>query len=75
MPVIGRADGLLQIRPVIQGPRPGAQRGPLTGPRPTDRGKYGPKVHLIVDLNGPPISVAFRVAMTHGALALQPLAQ
>ncbi|CAM5720945.1 hypothetical protein STENM223S_03403 [Streptomyces tendae] len=33
---------------------PGPQRGHLTGPNPTDRGKKGSKIHLIVDRQGLP---------------------
>ncbi|CAM5259630.1 IS5 family transposase IS1647 [Streptomyces xanthochromogenes] len=43
--------------------------GPLTGPNPTDRGKAGSKIHLIVDRNGLPISAA----NDHDSLALIPL--
>ena len=53
--------------------RPRPQRGPLTGPNPTDRGKKGSKIHLLVDRNGLPISVAISAANTHDSLALQPL--
>lgn len=53
--------------------RPRPQRGPLTGPNPTDRGKKGSKIHLLVDRNGLPVSVAMSAANTHDSLALQPL--
>lgn len=36
---------------------PRGQRGPLTGPNPTDRGKSGSKIHLIVDRHGLPLSL------------------
>ncbi|MFD9813036.1 IS5 family transposase [Streptomyces sp. NPDC059080] len=50
-----------------------ALKGPLTGPNPTDRGKKGSKIHLLVDRNGLPVSVAISAANTHDSLALQPL--
>nr|WP_244451828.1 IS5 family transposase [Streptomyces seoulensis] len=57
----------------VSGPR--SQRGLLTGPNPTDRGKSGSKIHLIVDRNGLPLVVAISAANTHDSLALQPLIQ
>lgn len=45
----------------------------MTGPNPTDRGKEGSKIHLIVDRSGLPVSVAISAANTHDSLALQPL--
>lgn len=53
--------------------RPGPQRGLLTGPNPTDRGKNGSKIHLLVDRNGLPVAVGISAANTHDSLALQPL--
>ncbi|MEU3373513.1 IS5 family transposase [Streptomyces sp. NPDC006711] len=47
--------------------------GPLTGPNPTDRGKAGSKIHLIVDRNSLPISIGISAANDHGSLALIPL--
>ncbi|BDH08690.1 hypothetical protein HEK131_59170 [Streptomyces seoulensis] len=47
----------------------------MTGPNPTDRGKSGSKIHLIVDRNGLPLVVAISAANTHDSLALQPLIQ
>lgn len=55
------------------GERPRRQRGPLTGPNPTDRGKKGSKIHLICDRNGLPISVAVSGANLHDSQALEPL--
>ncbi|WTS91253.1 transposase [Streptomyces coelicoflavus] len=55
------------------GKRPGSQRGPLTGPNPTDRGKLGSKIHVICDRNGPPISVGISDANLHDSRALIPL--
>ncbi|MET8906085.1 IS5 family transposase [Streptomyces sp. NPDC004538] len=49
------------------------QRGPLTGPNPTDRGKLGSKIHVISDRNGLPISVGISGANLHDSRALIPL--
>ncbi len=38
----------------------GLQKGPFTGPNPTDRGKRGIKRHILVDRRGAP--VAFVIA-------------
>jgi IS5 family transposase len=54
-----------------QCPRP--QRGRLTGPNPTDRGKNGSKVHLIVDRSGLPLSLGISAANLHDSQALIPL--
>lgn len=66
--------GLVAVRHRL-GQRPGGQRGPLTGPNPTDRGKRGSKIHLIVDRRGLPISPEISAANTHDSQALQPLVQ
>ncbi|MFF6984722.1 IS5 family transposase [Streptomyces sp. NPDC008343] len=50
-----------------------ALKGQLTGPNPTDRGKSGSKIHLVVDRTGLPASVAISAANTHDSVALQPL--
>ncbi|MFJ2406621.1 IS5 family transposase [Streptomyces xanthochromogenes] len=47
--------------------------GRLTGPNPTDRGKTGSKIHLIVDRNGLPLSIGISAANDHDSLALIPL--
>lgn len=47
------------------GQRPGPQRGQLTGPNPTDRGKKGSKIHLIVDRQGLPLSIGISAANLH----------
>nr|WP_192918213.1 IS5 family transposase [Streptomyces spectabilis] len=47
--------------------------GSLTGPNPTDRGKKGSKIHLIVDRQGLPLSVGISAANLHGSQALIPL--
>lgn len=51
----------------------GRQKGPLTGPNPTDRGKPGSKIHLITDRNGLPLSLGISGANTHDSLGLKPL--
>lgn len=48
------------------GEHPRDQRGPLTGPNPTDRGKKGSKIHLTCDRNGLPISLGISAANTDG---------
>lgn len=53
--------------------RAGPQRGQLTGPNPTDRGKKGSKIHLIVDRQGLPLSVGISAANLHDSQALIPL--
>ncbi|CAM5648440.1 hypothetical protein GCM10010280_38820 [Streptomyces pilosus] len=53
--------------------RPGPQRGQLTGPNPTDRGKKGSKIHLIVDRQGLPLSIGISAANLHDSQALIPL--
>ncbi len=53
--------------------RPAPQRGQLTGPNPTDRGKKGSKIHLIVDHRGLPLSVGISAANLHDSQALIPL--
>ncbi|WP_373676426.1 IS5 family transposase [Streptomyces sp. st170] len=52
---------------------PSGQRGPLTGPNPTDRGKLGSKMHVVCDRNGLPISVGISGANVHDSQALVPL--
>ncbi|GGW13226.1 hypothetical protein GCM10018980_71300 [Streptomyces capoamus] len=52
--------------PLVSGP----QRGPLTGPNPTDRGKSGSKIHLITDQNGLPLSLGISAANTHHSLSV-----
>lgn len=51
----------------------GCQRGDLTGPNPTDRGKKGSKIHLLTDRGGLPISVGISGANTHDSQGLEPL--
>ncbi|WP_330280734.1 IS5 family transposase [Streptomyces sp. NBC_00056] len=50
-----------------------ALKGQLTGPNPTDRGKKGSKIHLIVDRNGLPISLGISAANTHDSQGFEPL--
>ncbi|GGY52590.1 hypothetical protein GCM10010384_67960 [Streptomyces djakartensis] len=51
----------------------GPQKGALTGPNLTDRGKNGSKIHLITDRNGLPLSLGISGANMHDSLGLQPL--
>ncbi|NEB04835.1 IS5 family transposase [Streptomyces sp. SID13726] len=50
-----------------------ALKGQLTGPNPTDRGKKGSKINLIVDRQGLPLSVGISAANLHDSQALIPL--
>ncbi|WP_189719385.1 IS5 family transposase [Streptomyces spectabilis] len=50
-----------------------ALKGLLTGPNPTDRGKKGSKIHLLVDRNGLPLSIGISAANLHDSQALIPL--
>ncbi|MGW5863615.1 IS5 family transposase [Streptomyces sp. NPDC055239] len=50
-----------------------ALKGLLTGPNPTDRGKSGSKIHLIVDRSGPPLSIGISAANLHDSQAFIPL--
>jgi hypothetical protein len=43
----------------------GAERGGLTGPNPTDRGKLATKRHVLTDGHGVPIAVAVTGANVH----------
>jgi putative transposase len=43
----------------------GAQRGGLTGPNPTDRGKLGTKRHVLTDGRGVPVAVTLTGANIH----------
>jgi transposase len=54
-------------------PVSGRQRGLLTGPNPTDRGKLGSKIHLVTDRNGLPLSLGISGANMHDSLGLPPL--
>ena len=45
----------------------------MTGPNPTDRGKKGSKIHLIVDRHGLPLSIGISAAILHDSQALVPL--
>ncbi|NHI08821.1 transposase DDE domain protein [Streptomyces sp. KO7888] len=51
----------------------GRKGGPLTGPNPTDRGKLGSKIHLIMDRNGLPLSLGVSGANMHDSQGLKPL--
>src|SRR5258706_4977226 len=43
----------------------GAERGELTGPNPTDRGKLGTKRHVLTDGNGIPLAITLTGANVH----------
>nr|WP_256638711.1 IS5 family transposase [Streptomyces murinus] len=49
------------------------KKGDLTGPNPVDRGKYGSKIHLIIERTGLPLSVGISGANVHDSQALIPL--
>ncbi|MFB7031978.1 MULTISPECIES: IS5 family transposase [unclassified Streptomyces] len=49
------------------------KKGDLTGPNPVERGKYGPKVHLITERSGLPLSIGISGANLHDSQALEPL--
>lgn len=51
----------------------GGQRGALTGPNPTDRGKSGSKIHIVGDRTGLPLSIGISAANLHDSQALIPL--
>ena len=57
------------------GEHAGVEKGELTGPNPVDRGKYGPKIHLITERTGLPLSIGISGANTHDSQALVPLMQ
>ncbi|MFJ7416259.1 IS5 family transposase [Streptomyces sp. NPDC098077] len=64
--------GLVAVRDRL-GEHESPQRGDLTGPNPVDRGKKGPKIHLITERTGLPISVGISAANTHDSQALESL--
>lgn len=47
--------------------------GEDTGPNPTDRGKLGSKIHLLVDHQGVPLAVLLSGANVHDSKLLEPL--
>lgn len=47
--------------------------GEETGPNPTDRGKSGSKIHLLVDRRGTPLAVVVSAANRHDKCSLQDL--
>lgn len=57
------------------GEHAGPEEGDLTGPNPVDRGKYGSKIHLIIERTGLPLSVGISGANVHDSQALIPLAK
>jgi hypothetical protein len=45
------------VTPVVEGQGAGEKGGELTGPKRVDRGKYGAKIHLLIERTGlPPVS-------------------
>lgn len=50
--------------------RPGPQKGQLTGPNPTDRGKKRSRIHLTVDRQGLPLSIGISAANLYDSRAL-----
>jgi transposase len=53
--------------------RSGEKGGQLTGPNPTDRGKFGSKYHLLVDATGLPIAALVSAANRHDSLFVAPV--
>ena len=48
------------------------KRDPENGPNPTDRGKPGTKLHLVVDQRGTPLGVCLSPTNRHDSLMLAP---
>ncbi|MFE0202963.1 IS5 family transposase [Streptomyces sp. NPDC058985] len=67
-----RRAGLVPLRDRL-GEHAGPETGELTGPNPADRGKYSPKIHLITERTGLPVSAAIPGANLHDSQALIPL--
>ncbi|KUN18651.1 transposase [Streptomyces corchorusii] len=57
------------------GEQSGTEKGELTGPNPVDRGKYGSKIHLIIEWSGLPLSEGISGANVHDSQALIPVVQ
>ncbi|MGD6741821.1 IS5 family transposase [Streptomyces sp. BH106] len=70
---LGSQGGLDWSRCAIDSVSVRALKGLLTGPNPTDRGKNGSKIHLIVDRRGLPLSIGISAANLHDSQALIPL--
>jgi transposase len=66
--------GATGLEPGRAGQRLGAgeRGGEATGPNPTDRGKPGPKRHLVVDARGTPLGVVLTGANRHDSRMLAP---
>ncbi len=64
--------GMVSLRDRL-GELAGPEKGELTGPNPVDRGKYGSKIHLIIERTGLPLSVGISGANVHDSQALMPL--
>jgi transposase len=52
---------------------PAKRGGSLTGPNPTDRGKAGPKRHVVVEGQGIPLAVKVTAANDHDGPVFEPL--
>ncbi|MFF5443231.1 IS5 family transposase [Streptomyces achromogenes] len=70
---LGSRGGLDWSRCAIDSVSVRTLKGQLTGPNPTDRGKRGSKIHLIVDRRGLPLPIGISAADLHGSQALIPL--
>nr|WP_256095538.1 IS5 family transposase [Streptomyces sp. EN23] len=69
------ADALDFSRAAVDGPYPGAKRGPKTGRSPVDRGRAGSKHHLITDATGIPLAVTLTGGNRNDVTQLIPLLQ
>ncbi|WAU82663.1 IS5 family transposase [Streptomyces sp. Qhu-G9] len=70
---LGAQGGLDWSRFAVDSVSVRALKGQLTGPNPTDRGKLGSKIHLIVDRRGLSLSIGISAANLHDSQALIPL--
>ncbi|MDV9172116.1 IS5 family transposase [Streptomyces sp. W16] len=70
---LGSRGGLDWSRCAIDSVGVPALKGQLTGPNPTDHGKKGSKIHLIIDRHGLPLSIGISAANLHDSQALIPL--
>ncbi|MFI8977496.1 IS5 family transposase [Nocardia asteroides] len=70
---LGSAGLIDWSRAVVDAASIRAKKGAMTGPSPVDRGKSGPKLHVLSDRAGIPLAVAISAANTNDAEALRPL--
>src|SRR4051794_32136283 len=68
---LGEHGALNWSRASLDGVRVRANRGELTGPNPTDRGKRGTKYHLLVDATGLPLNIAVSGANRHDSMLIE----